>query len=490
MGINSYEGHSFVVEPWGVEKDAREDCVFWASAGECEKNPGYMLKECAKACGHKEARFTVGSTEEYLTVDSEWRLYRTGPARRASESAKELWADCQRTCESEEVCGDLPACVKERAEEDFLGKTKLELDLERKLFEKAYDAAPRPPLDPEQPTEDLQAVLSAYETAKNFDIAKELSCVDEASCVTEIGNAAVLLYSGVDSLRKATRRRGTVLRNSTCDAATKTIFLKEAVSHDDTLRRRHPQEEEEEASYEVWVDSRRDEGAASNDESKEYLYRDLFFQPSFLPGARISHVKDFVTSAECEAMMDYARPRLRRATHAKDGDMSAISSSRDAQQATVNAKAVSEAKDVQARAVALANDFSNYSLSVDGQEDLMAIQYNPGQQYMLHCDGSCDGTPFLKGGRLATVLMFCRDATQGGATNFPNAGVHVKPKAGDAVYFHFRGPTQDGLTDPWHTEHSGCPVKLGEKWVITQWLRDGVSKENPAYIFSPFGGPS
>jgi len=21
----------------------------------------------------------------------------------------------------------------------------------------------------------------------------------------------------------------------------------------------------------------------------------------------------------------------------------------------------------------------------------MAVQYNPGQQYMLHCDGSCDG---------------------------------------------------------------------------------------------------
>lgn len=40
----------------------------------------------------------------------------------------------------------------------------------------------------------------------------------------------------------------------------------------------------------------------------------------------------------------------------------------------------------------------------------------------------------------------------------------------------------------WHTEHSGCPVFSGEKWVITQWLRDGVSSQRPASMFSPFGG--
>ena len=44
-----------------------------------------------------------------------------------------------------------------------------------------------------------------------------------------------------------------------------------------------------------------------------------------------------------------------------------------------------------------ANWFSNYSLGVEGQEDIMAVQYNPGQEYMLHCDGSCDGTPFVQG---------------------------------------------------------------------------------------------
>ena len=133
---------------------------------------------------------------------------------------------------------------------------------------------------------------------------------------------------------------------------------------------------------------------------------------------------------------------------------------------------------VKARSVALANFLSNYTLGLDGQEELMAVQYNAGQQYMLHCDGSCDGSPFVGGGRLATVLMYCATA-DGGGTAFPNANVHVVPKKGQAVYFHFRGPEPDGVVEDWHTEHSGCPVKSGEKWVVTQWLRDGVSKQFP-----------
>ena len=123
---------------------------------------------------------------------------------------------------------------------------------------------------------------------------------------------------------------------------------------------------------------------------------------------------------------------------------------------------------------------------LDGQEDLMAVQYNPGQQYMLHCDGSCDGSPFVAGGRISTVLMYCATA-DGGGTAFPNANVHVLPQKGQAVYFHFRG--QDGMMEDWHTEHSGCPVKAGEKWVVTQWIRDGVSKQHPHSRFDPSGGP-
>ena len=29
--------------------DEHENCELWANAGECEKNPNYMLKHCSKA---------------------------------------------------------------------------------------------------------------------------------------------------------------------------------------------------------------------------------------------------------------------------------------------------------------------------------------------------------------------------------------------------------------------------------------------------------
>lgn len=38
-----------------------------------------------------------------------------------------------------------------------------------------------------------------------------------------------------------------------------------------------------------------------------------------------------------------------------------------------------------------------------------------------------------------------------------------------------------------YTEHSGCPVLSGEKWITTAWMRDGVSKADPWTLFDPTG---
>jgi len=66
------------------------------------------------------------------------------------------------------------------------------------------------------------------------------------------------------------------------------------------------------------------------------------------------------------------------------------------------------------RVFAFANDHSpgpeGYQLTVDGQEPFSVIQYNPGQEYRPHCDGSCDGSPHLHAGRVATMLMYCKVA--------------------------------------------------------------------------------
>jgi prolyl 4-hydroxylase len=138
------------------------------------------------------------------------------------------------------------------------------------------------------------------------------------------------------------------------------------------------------------------------------------------------------------------------------------------------------------RVFAFANDHTGYGLVVDGQEPFSVIQYLPGQEYRPHCDGSCDGSPHLHAGRVATMLMYCRVADEWGGTSFTKAGVHVKPKQGQAAFFSYRGA--NGTMDVELTEHSGCPVKSGVKWVVTQWLRSGVGKGESWSKFDPIGG--
>ncbi len=41
--------------------------------------------------------------------------------------------------------------------------------------------------------------------------------------------------------------------------------------------------------------------------------------------------------------------------------------------------------------------------------------------------------------------------------------------------------------DTGYTEHSGCPVLEGEKWITTVWMRDGVSESEPSTKYDPTG---
>lgn len=41
--------------------------------------------------------------------------------------------------------------------------------------------------------------------------------------------------------------------------------------------------------------------------------------------------------------------------------------------------------------------------------------------------------------------------------------------------------------DEGFTEHSGCPVIEGEKWITTMWMREGVTASEPWTLFDPSG---
>ena len=116
-------------------------------------------------------------------------------------------------------------------------------------------------------------------------------------------------------------------------------------------------------------------------------------------------------------------------------------------------------------------------------ENVQALHYELGEEYEAHMDAFPTGSErALKGGgpigsvnnipgnRVATVLLYCNEVADGGATVFTELGKGVKPKAGRCVVF---SNTVIGtqVPDP-KTMHQAQPVLAGEKYAMNLWFRN------------------
>ncbi len=111
---------------------------------------------------------------------------------------------------------------------------------------------------------------------------------------------------------------------------------------------------------------------------------------------------------------------------------------------------------------------------VERGEPIQILHYQPGAEYKPHFDFFDPAYPGnekvlgMGGQRVATLVMYLNDVVAGGSTVFPEVGLDVLPRKGNAVYFAYT--TEDGLLDR-RTLHGGSPVAEGEKWIATKWLR-------------------
>jgi hypothetical protein len=68
-----------------------------------------------------------------------------------------------------------------------------------------------------------------------------------------------------------------------------------------------------------------------------------------------------------------------------------------------------------------------------------------------------------------TFLVYLNEGFEGGETDFPAAPYRFKGSTGDAVLFvnvDVRGQPD------FKTKHAGLPPTSGEKWLLSQWVRD------------------
>lgn len=111
---------------------------------------------------------------------------------------------------------------------------------------------------------------------------------------------------------------------------------------------------------------------------------------------------------------------------------------------------------------------------VEHGEGLQILRYSVGGEYRPHFDYFPPSDPgsrnqmALGGQRIATLVIYLNDVEEGGATIFPELDLEVVPRRGSAVYFEYANSR--GQLDPL-TLHGGTPVRKGEKWIVTKWMR-------------------
>jgi prolyl 4-hydroxylase len=112
---------------------------------------------------------------------------------------------------------------------------------------------------------------------------------------------------------------------------------------------------------------------------------------------------------------------------------------------------------------------------VENGEPIQILHYEPGGEYKPHFDYFDPKQPgneqvLTQGGqRIATLIMYLNDVEAGGSTVFPEVGIDVIPRRGNAVYFAYCA--EGGALDA-RSLHGGSPVGAGEKWIATKWFRE------------------
>ena len=181
-------------------------------------------------------------------------------------------------------------------------------------------------------------------------------------------------------------------------------------------------------------------------------------------------VSNFLSNEECQSFIDLGMGNMKRATVAGDTDEVVENRTNDFFWLEHNASEV--VHEVSKRFSVLVK------MPINNAEQFQLVYYGPEKEYKPHFDSFDKDTDAGKknmevgGQRMTTALAYLNDVEAGGATDFPEIGVSIKPNKGDVVIFN--NCIQD-TTDIHHKSlHGGSPVIAGEKWAVNLWFRENA----------------
>ncbi|WP_180683731.1 2OG-Fe(II) oxygenase [Tepidicella baoligensis] len=177
---------------------------------------------------------------------------------------------------------------------------------------------------------------------------------------------------------------------------------------------------------------------------------------------------NLLSAHECEALIEAARPRMSRSlTVQTTTGGEELNPDRTSDGMFFRRGENEVVARVEARIARL------LQWPVENGEGLQILHYRPGAEYKPHYDYFDPKEPgtaniVRRGGqRVATLVIYLNEPLRGGGTTFPDVGLEVAPKRGQAVFFAYDRPHPAT-----RTLHGGAPVIEGEKWVATKWLRE------------------
>lgn len=193
---------------------------------------------------------------------------------------------------------------------------------------------------------------------------------------------------------------------------------------------------------------------------------------------------------ECDALMAAARPRLAPSTlvDPRTGEH-IVSPDRTSEGMFFRLAEAPWLATLDARISAL------MQMPMENGEGLQVLRYAPGAQSRPHFDflmpnnAANQASIARSGQRVSTMVIYLNDVPAGGETIFPEVGLSVVPRKGNALYFEYCD--DHGQLDG-RTLHAAAEVLAGEKWVATKWMRQrrfvpaaDVARERPTPPGSP-----